>query len=204
MDAVTVGFAFSTISLVFATGSLVVAVLNYLERRKQSWGQALFRIADRLENDEMRRIRHTIIYQYRQENAEQSATAEPSQPSNQSGIDRWGAEMDLLALLFLSKLVDPSLFFHMYGDVVLRSAYALAPYVNKQRSIRGNQFWLPFQQLTAKLLKVWKKKTKKHWLWIIPRNTPYPETIGLPSSQHSITPSTFKADAEVTRFLNPH
>ena len=186
-----VGIA-SYVALVLSLGSLAVAVLAYVISRPRTWAQILFRIVDRLETKEMRDIRHGVVYQYPKEEVPGWAASGKSEEETLAAINRWGAEMDLLALLFFTRQLDRVRFFEFYGDVLIRSAYKLAPHANRERLIRGEQFWLPFQQMTVELLRHWRR---------LARRRKYPERIGIPGSGEPMTLGDLKNDPEFRRFL---
>ncbi len=152
---VIIGFA-----LIVSLVSAILSLLSYRIKRREPWVQALFNIMERIETTEMRTIRREIIYRFPRE----STTWEIKNTSLEKiefAIDRWGAEMDMLSLLFFSNQTDNIAFFEIYGDVILRSAYNLAPYVNEKRMERGEQFMLPFQKLSLEMVKIWSKRAKK-------------------------------------------
>lgn len=180
------------LSIFISLLSFIIALLVYLIRRREPWAQSLIKIMDRLETDEIRNIRRKIIYRIQRESEGEWVATNHTPEQTKDGIDRWGAEMDLLALLYFSKQFNPVEFFEIYGDVVLRTAYQLAPYANKQRLERGEQFWLPFQKLTLALLGLWSKRANKGL---------YPEQIGFPGNPTRITPSEFKNDVHVRQFI---
>jgi hypothetical protein len=89
--------------------------------------------------------------------------------------------------------VEIAAFFRIYGDVFLRSVYQLAPYANSQRTLRGDQFWLPMSDLATKVIATWEKQVVFE---------SYPAEIGIP--HHSglrLTPQVFAEDKEIQRFL---
>lgn len=157
------------VSSAIASVAALVVLLTYLIRRREPWANALLSIMDRLETTEIRHIRRNVIYLYPRDHDGEWHAPDMDGQQTKAAIDLWGAEMDLLALLYFSKQLNRLAFFEIYGDVVLRTAYKLAPYANKQREERGEQFWLPFQKLTRALLILWSSRAKKNL---------YPETIG--------------------------
>ena len=164
--------------------SVVAAIIAYLVYRisqKGLWAQSLFKIADRLENEAMREIRKNHIYKYN-----------PHEPTDEEKINSWGAEMDMLSLLYFSRQLDKDKFFDMYGDVIIRSAYKLAGYGNVQREKRGKQFWLPFQKLSIDLFKRWILRVK---------HNDYPEKIGFPETPEKITLETLASDNDFKDFI---
>lgn len=172
--------------------SAFIALLAYLITRRQLWANAIFQVVDRLESPEMRDIRYGVVYLYPRDAPDQWAPPGRTPEKTKFDLDRWGAEMDLLSLLFFSNQLSRVLFFEMYGDVIIRSAYKLAPYANRQRLIRGDQFWLPFQKLSFVLLQMWSKRAKKR---------KYPGKIGIPGSSDQLAPEVLKSDVEFHQFL---
>ncbi len=185
-------FWISSISLVLSFGSAVTALIALGLSRGQAWAESLSRISDRLETAEMRTIRHDIVYTHRLKEPATGPRAEVVTETERLAIDRWGAEMDVLAALFLSGTVDKVRFFETYGDVILRAGWQLAPYGNGERAHRGNQFWLPFQDLVLAHLELWQIRIRKGR---------YPESIALRGSKESISVSRMFEDGEVRRFL---
>lgn len=180
------------ISSGIASASALIAFFAYLIRRREPWANALLSIMDRLEQTEIREIRRKIVYNYPREHDGDWRAPDLNVDDTNAAINRWGAEMDLLALLYFSRQLDRVAFFEIYGDVVLRTAYKLAPYANRQREERGEQFWLPFQKLTLALLRLWNKRARKD---------KYPGTIGFPGSKERISPHELKNDHHLRRFL---
>ena len=182
----------ATFSVLFSLLSLVVSFLIYLIRRREPWVQSLIKIMDRLEKDEIRDIRRKIVYKINRDS--QGDWIAPGYTSEQTkdGLDRWGVEMDLLALLYFSKQFSTAEFFEIYGDVVLRTAYQLAPYANQQRMERGEQFWLPFQKFTLALLGLWIDYSNKGL---------YPGRIGIPGGSNKVSPTDFQNDTHMRTFL---
>lgn len=135
--------------------SIYIAFLVYLLRKREPWGRAYFEIVKQMEKEEFRIIRKKVIYNYPTEYQEDWEAPDLTSEQTQESIDKWGAQMDILSLLYFSRQLNKTLFFEMYGDVIIRSAYKLASYANAQRVQRGQQFWLPFQLLTIDLLKMW-------------------------------------------------
>ena len=188
MQSILSGFG-----LGISLASPVIALLAYLIIRRQLWANALFAVVDRLETEEMRRIRHSEVYLRSFHEDEEQCKQETPNNKAAEDIDRWGTEMDLLGLLFFSRQLDVNLFFDMYGDVIIRSAFKLAPYGNRQRLIRGEQFWLAYQKLSLKMIQMWTKRSK--------RGT-YPQDIGIPSTSERLNPDTIIQNAEMCRFLS--
>ncbi len=177
---------------VISLASIAVAVMVYLIRRRQPWAQALFHIVNTLESDEIRLIRHEIIYKCPNDDTGGWAAAGKDANQTQEAIDKWGAYMDMLSLLYFTKQFNTTLFFNMYGDVIIRTAYKLAPYAYQQRPIRGEQFWLPFQELVLDLLKVWKKRSGKG---------KYPDRIGIPGAPDKVTREALLQNEKFRSFL---
>jgi hypothetical protein len=172
--------------------AVIITFLVYLIRRREPWGRALFEMAKIMESDELRSIRRNVVYKYPIGFQEEWTAENLSVDQTRQAIDRWGVQMDMLSLLYFSRQLNKVLFFEMYGDVVIRSAYRLASYANRQRLKRGQQFWLPFQTLTLAILRLWKKRSKKG---------KFPSKIGFPDSSDGFTLETMLNDLEFRRFL---
>lgn len=178
---------------IISIASVYVAILVYLIRKREPWGRSLFEIFKLMETKEMRHIRRQVVY-----------ACAPDQPgvwtapglnarNTHDAIDRWGAYMDMLSLLYFSRQLNRVLFFEMYGDVIIRSAYKLAHYANEQRLLRGEQFWLPYQLLTRDILRVWKRRVKRG---------SYPPSIGFAERPDELTVESMQANTELRRFLS--
>lgn len=182
----------SSVSLVLSLGSAVTAFIALKLSRGQAWGESLARISDRLETTEMRQIRRELVYTYRSRDPASGPRAEAIVEEERLAIDRWGAEMDILAAVFFSGTVDRVRLFETYGDVVLRSAWHLAPYANSERTNRGAQFWLPFQDLVLAHLGLWHSRS---------RTGRYPTSIVIRGTGEFISVNRMLQDKEVRLFL---
>lgn len=181
------------IALIVSVISVCLSLLSYTIKRREPWAQALFNIMERVETSEMRQIRREIIYRFPRNSTTWEIQDIPIKKI-EFAIDRWGAEMDMLSLLFFSNQTDNVAFFEIYGDVILRSAFNLAPYVNEKRMERGEQFMLPFQKISLEMVKIWSKRAKKGL---------YSKSIGIPGSETTeITPAQFARDRHILRFLS--
>lgn len=107
-------------------------------------------------------------------------------------FESWASDLDLVAILLLADQLDERDFFTMYGDVFIRSIYALAPLVVEERENRGEQFLLPLSNLTAELLKIWGQMSKKNQ---------YPEEIRLKFGDKRLTPGVMRDDPFVAAFI---
>jgi hypothetical protein len=177
---------------IISLASIYIAILMYHVRKREPWGRAYFEIVKLMEKDVIRKVRKKVIYNYPSKYQEDWTAPRLTTEQTQEAIDKWGAQMDVLSLLYFSRQLNKILFFEMYGDVILRSAYKLACYANNQRIKRGQQFWLPFQLLTLDLVKVWKKRIKKG---------KYPVRIGFAKNKDGFTPDEFFGNVEIERFL---
>lgn len=177
---------------IISLASVIIAILVYLIRRREPWGRALFEIVKTMESEKLRSIKKEVVYKYPIDFQVDWAAEDRSPYETREALERWGAEMDMLSLLYFSRQLNKVLFFEMYGDVIIRSAYRLASYVNEQRLKRGQQFWLPFQSLTLDLLRLWKERSEKG---------KFPSRIGFPDSPEELTLETLLGNVQFCRFL---
>lgn len=176
------------LAAIAATASAVAAYLLYRNQKGWNNSDAFLRITERLESKEMRDIRNHYVYAVQRDDASEWEEAQ------RIAIDTWGAELERCATVILAEQVDMAAFFRIYGDVLLRSIYQLAPYANAQRAERGNQFWLPMSDLAARVIVTWKRQV----LFGI-----YPGEIGLPHHPElRLTPEVFVEDSETRTFLS--
>lgn len=171
-----------------AASALAAIALNRLEQR---WGSAdaFMRVSDRFEADHLRAARR-LIYSVDRDEFEKW-TEETRQT-----VEAWTAHLDLVAVLIRARQLDVHSFFGMYGDVVMRTIYQVAPYCRHEAQIRGEQYLLPLRLLTNDFLRLWRCEVKRQR---------YPWTIGFPA-QPTITlnPNTFDGDTAIVEFrLSP-
>lgn len=107
-------------------------------------------------------------------------------------FESWASDLDLVAILLLADQLDERDFFTMYGDVFIRSVYALAPLVVEERENRGEQFLLPLSNLSAELLKIWEQMSRRNR---------YPKTIKLKFGDKQLTPQVMREDPFVSAFI---
>ena len=181
----TTSVIIATISIVISLASVLVAYSLFRLSMRQVSGDVIHRVIDRLEEPSMRKLRRSIY------NIDRNQFSNWDE-SFQQDVDKWGAELDVIATL-LTQEGDLKAFFFLYGDVILRSIYQIAPYGNSQRTQRGAQFWLPVERLGNRMLKIWEKSAKKG---------EYPRVIGVPStSTISIAIETFVSDMHCQSFI---
>jgi hypothetical protein len=177
-----VGAGMSAIAAVTSSTAAVIAL-----RSQGRWhsSDALIRVSTQFEVAEFRRYR-TIVY-----DLDRSTYA--SWPDEQkNAVNAWCAHLDLIAVLVQSGHIDEIALLNIYGDVVLRSIYQVAPYCNYQASFRGPQFLLPLRMQTTALVKTWRKQAKRKR---------YPITIGFPAQpQVRVNPDLFDSDSDVLKF----
>ncbi|WP_420642408.1 hypothetical protein [Candidatus Leptofilum sp.] len=184
IDYATMSIAIT--SLIVALFSLHNSIRTYQFRVRQGQASTLFQVMERLETDEMRVIKHEIIYPFEGNNSGLSN-------SEVNQIQCWGAEMDIISLLVRNKIIDNEDFFRVYGDVIMRTAYRLAPFANSRRSSRGDQYWMEYQLLTVNILKIWRKQRQVG---------DYPQVIGLPNTEQQLTLEQLLGDPSFRRFLS--
>ena len=175
----------STSSIIISLVSAIIAFSVYRLNMRRASGDVLHRIIERLETHPMREARRAIYALDRDD-----FLGWDDEVCRK--VDSWGAELDVVSTL-LSQREDMEAFFLLYGDVVLRSIYQMAPYGNHQRTIRGEQFWLPLQRFGVRMLKIWNKLSKRR---------EYVPVIGLPNwPKVSLSYGTFIGDKECQNFL---
>lgn len=182
----------SGIAAVTAVASAVAGVSSALTallaiRLQKRWGatDVFIRIAEQLENPELRKHRR-VVYSI-DRNAFETWT-----PEQTASVDAWCAHLDLVSVLAQSRQVDKVAFLNLYGDVVLRTIYQVAPYCNHQVEIRGSQFLLPLRLLTGDLVRLWRKRSRRHY---------YPTIIGFPTQPSvRLSPDVFDNDEAVRAF----
>jgi hypothetical protein len=157
-------------------------------RRQRAYGVAdtLLRVSERLDSPENAQIKDDVYRLWDRRDHFRDWSAE-----ERRGVDRWCAQLDLIALLLAAEQLDLDAFFSMYGDVLLRSIYIVAPYANWQREERGRQFLLPLSELTARLIAAWRR---------LAATERYPREIGLRYADQSLTPGYLQVDAHVSAF----
>lgn len=166
------------------SAAIAAAISARLQRR---WGasDAFLRIADQFEREAFRKYR-TIIYQI-DRNDFGSWSDEQAE-----SVNAWCAHLDLIATLIRANQISKVAFLNLYGDVVLRTIYQIAPYCNHQIAVRGKQFLLPLRLLTADLVRTWRKRAHRHR---------YPLTIGFPAQPHlRVNPDLFDSDDAILAF----
>jgi hypothetical protein len=170
-------------------GAAIAAALT--ARQQQRWGatDAFLRVADQFERESFRNYR-SIIYEI-DRNAFQTWSDEQVK-----AVNAWCAHLDLVATLVQAHQINEIAFLNLYGDVVLRTIYQIAPYCNHQIGIRGKQFLLPLRLLAGDLVRTWRKRAKRRR---------YPLTIGFPAQPKlRVTPDLFDSDEAVITFCVDH
>jgi hypothetical protein len=170
-----------------ATSALLLAVIAGIAARLQRrWGtaDAFLRIYDQFESPLFREHRR-LIYELDRAGYGQWS------PDDRAAVDAWCAHLDLVATLVQAGQLDLLSVLNMYGDVMLRTIYQVAPYCNSQGRTRGRQFLLPMRLLTTDLVTLWRKRASKHR---------FPLTIGFPSQEIKVNPGLFDSDDEILEF----
>ena len=171
-----------------AVVSAVVAAALFRETRRRQRVELFISVAGRLGTGEYLDLKKTV-YELRRD-----AHADWSEELTDR-LDRWCGQLDLLALLLHYKQIDREATFMFYGDVVLRSVYQLAPYVNAEREKRGPQYMQPLQLVLEDLIDLWERLHKEG------RYTPQ---IHLEShTEIGLSPDSLRTDVAVKLFLNP-
>lgn len=175
----------SGISIAISIISAIITYSLYRLNTRQVSGDIIYRVIEQLEAHQMREIRRAVYALERDEFLEWDSEITHK-------VDTWGAELDVVATVLFQE-ADMKAFFHLYGDVILRSIYQIAPYGNHQRTIRGKQFLLPLEKFGWKMIKIWKQSVKKG---------EYPSVIGLPNRPKiSLSYDTFMTDKDCQNFL---
>ncbi|WP_173076581.1 hypothetical protein [Phytohabitans rumicis] len=182
-DFATVAVAVAA-ALAGFSSAIAAALAVRLQRR---WGStdAFLRIAQQFETPEFRKHR-TVIYNLERDSFQSWSEEETA------AVNAWCAHLDLVAVLIQSRQVGKVAFLNLYGDVVLRTIYQIAPYCNHQITIRGKQFLLPVRLLSGTLVRTWRKRAG---------GRRYPITIGFPAKpQVRVNPDLFDSDDAVLAF----
>ena len=94
--------------------------------------------------------------------------------------------------MILADQMEKRAFLLMYGDVVFRTIYQIAPYCNAQGRTRGPQFLLPIRMLTEEMVSLWRAEAKAGR---------YPLTIGFPALPGvRVNPDLFDSDTDLLTF----
>lgn len=175
----------ATLSIIISVVSAIIAYSIYRLNTRQVSGDVIYRIIEQFESLAMRDVRRAIYTLDRDDF---------SQWDNDvlRKVDMWGAELDVVAtILYQEEKMIP--FFMLYGDVILRSIYQLAPYANQQRTMRGRQFLLPLERFGWQMLKIWRRTSKRGV---------YPTVIGIPNwPKVSLSYDSYMTDRDCQNFL---
>jgi hypothetical protein len=176
-------------SAVAGIGAAIAAVLAARQQRRWGATDAFLRVAEQFEREPFREYR-SIIYSV-DRNAFQSWSDDQVK-----AVNAWCAHLDLVSVLVQSDQINEAAFLNLYGDVVLRTIYQVAPYCNHQITIRGKQFLLPLRLLSNDLVRIWRKRAARRR---------YPLTIGFPAQPHlRVNPDLFDSDDAVMAFRVDH
>jgi hypothetical protein len=172
-------------SAIAALASVVVAIVLTKNQTRAELGDALIRISETFESDQFRKHR-VVIYKLDRLNYSTWSQDE------QTAVDAWCAHLDLVASLIKGRQINKKLYLQIYGDVMFRTIFQIAPYCNAQLSVRGRQFLLPLRLVTNRLLRQWRREA---------RRKRYPTTIGFPAQPHlRVNPDLFDEDEAVRKF----
>src|ERR1700704_3532234 len=113
------------LSAISAAALALAAV--FAARLQRRWGTAdsFLRISDQFESSEFREYRRLI---YRLERSSFDVWSE----EDRVAVDTWCAHLDLVATIVQARQLDTISLLNMYGDVMLRTIYQVAPYCNSQ------------------------------------------------------------------------
>ncbi len=177
---VTVAGLIGGVGGLVALASMVVTYYLYRDSRHWQRVDAFLRIVDRLETPDKRDLRKSVY------NLDRLAFTQWT-TDQQRNAEMWIAELDLIAILILNQHVHLRALCEMYGDVLVRSAYQLAPYIARAREDKGRQFALPFGRATFLLEATWRRGIGKRI---------FPEEIRLQQGARPIclTPDIMAAD----------
>lgn len=140
----------ATASAIAAISSAVTVAIALRAQRRHNSADAYLRVSSQFETDRFREYRSTIY-------ALDRGGFEGWTKEEMVAVDTMCAHLDLLAVLIRARQLDKTSIFEMYGDVVMRIIYQVAPYCNHQIAVRGKQFMLPLRLLTTDLVKFWRK-----------------------------------------------
>lgn len=175
----------SVISIIISVVSAILSYNLYRLNTRQVSGDIIYRVIEQLEAPQMREIRRAVYALERDDFLEWDS-------DTLRKVDTWGAELDVVATVLFQE-ADMKAFFQLYGDVIIRSIYQIAPYGNHQRTVRGKQFLLPLEKFGWKMIRIWKISIKKR---------EFPTVIGLPNwPKVSLSVDTFKTDKDCQNFL---
>jgi hypothetical protein len=175
----------SALAAVAAVASAVVAVAVARMHRRKGSADAFIQLSSRFELEEFRNYRITIYQLDRHAYGSWN-------DDEKRAVDAWCAHLDLVAVLVRTGQLDRVALLDMYGDVIMRTLYQIAPYCNAQVKHRGTQFLLPVRKFTGKMVRLWRKQAIKRQ---------YPLTIGFPSqSTIRVNPDLFDSDDEILEF----
>jgi hypothetical protein len=161
-----------------AATALIVARIQY----QKNATDAFFKVMDRFESVELRKIRYTIYALDRDSYAAWTA-------DEIDAVATWSAHIDLVASLIVGKQINGRQTFELYGDVLVRSIYILAPYCQNQLPLRGTQYLIALRKLSNRLPRLWKEVMIKD---------AYAGVILIPGNpQVKITPSLLRSDRSI-------
>lgn len=172
----------AAMSAIAAISSATTAIVVARMQHKKGNVDAFFKLMERFESTELRQYRYQIYSLDR--NRQEDWT-----DKQREAVTAWSAHLDLVASLILSRQVDRRQVFEMYGDVIIRSIYQLAPYCRAEFPSRGTQYLLAVRRLSNWIPNYWRKE--------ILRGS-YPSVIGLPGQVTvRLTPDSFAIDSDL-------
>jgi hypothetical protein len=175
----------SASSALASAGSAAIAIAATRLQQRRGTVEAFTKISNVFETKDFRRYR-VAIYQL-----DRMAFTSWSEAECHA-VDAWAAHLDLIAVLIQAKQLNRESILNMYGDVIARTLYQIAPYCNAQVKIRGRQFMLPTRVFVREFVKLWRRQAEKNL---------YPLTIGFPSQPNIRTnPDIFDSDDEMVLF----
>ncbi|MGH8601733.1 MAG: DUF4760 domain-containing protein [Gammaproteobacteria bacterium] len=184
-EATPLTIAATSLLSVAALGSALAATIAVRLQRRWHSADAFFRIAQVFETPDFRQYRSLIYNLNRDEYSSWS-------DEQVNAVNAWCAHLDLVATLVQEGQINERALLNMYGDVLLRTVYQIAPYCNHQITIRGRQFLLPLRILTTQMIKLWRKRAQRKR---------YPITIGFPAQPAlRVNADLFDSDESVLDF----
>lgn len=170
---------------VAAIASARAAVILTTSQRVWEAADAYMRISERFESDTFRSYRRKI---YALDRSSYTTWAD----DERQAVEDWCAHLDLVSILVLGSQLNLDALFKMYGDVIIRTIYQIAPYCRHQESLRGEQFLLPLRMLTELLLKHWSREARKGR---------YPLVVGFPTQPDiKLSVLLFERDDAIVQF----
>lgn len=128
------------------------------------------------------------------------------QEADKKAVDIWVAYVDIVSTLVITRNIDRSDLIRMYGDVLFKTVYLLAPYVCQNQARLGHQYLKSTQIALPSLIRDWEKLSKRSWFSRQTRKI-YPYKImiryenGSTLAPTTISPVKFKSDTAIMQMM---